>query len=203
MSEYTPSQAEGERDDDMPNESAGARSDQSPPRTTPSQAEGERDDEGAEGRALPDGPDRYARARSEEEPGAHSGAESQAHSRVVPGTASAAEGYGPPGGTADDEPLAGVEKTERPDRPEPSGPVTRDHVRELLAARGDSATLVLLEGRAQVIAAAERDTDLYAGALDIISGEELARRIGTDSPTEGELDVLAGTLNTMVANLGA
>ncbi|MFJ6386937.1 hypothetical protein ACIQJT_04950 [Streptomyces sp. NPDC091972] len=200
MSEYTPSQAEGERDDDMPHESAETRPDQGPPRTTPSQAEGERDDEGEEERALPGGPDRYARARSEEEPGAHSGAESQAHSRVVPGTASAAEGYGAPGGTADDEPLAGVEKTERP---EPSGPVTRDHVRELLAARGDSATLVLLEGRAQVIAAAERNTDLYAGALDIMSGEELARRIGTDSPTDGELDVLAGTLNTMVANLGA
>lgn len=106
MSEYTPSQAEGERDDDKPNESAETRPDHGPPRTTPSQAEGERD-EGAEAeRALPDNPDRYARARSEEEPGAHSGAESQAHSRIVPGTASAAEGYGPPGGTADDEPLA-------------------------------------------------------------------------------------------------
>ncbi|MGW0424900.1 hypothetical protein [Streptomyces sp. NPDC003015] len=192
MSEYTPSQAEGERDDDMPNESAEARPDSGPPRTTPSQAEGER--------ALPDGPDRYARARSEEEPGAHSGAESQAHSRIVPGTASAAEGYGPPGGTADDAPLAGVENTERPG---PSGPVTRDHVRELLAAREDSATLVLIEGHAQVIAAAERDTDRYAGALDVMSAEELAHRIGTDSPTGRELDVLAGTLNTMVAQLGA
>ncbi|MFF1301553.1 hypothetical protein [Streptomyces sp. NPDC058307] len=200
MSEYTPSQAEGERDDDKPNESAETRPDHGPPRTTPSQAEGERD-EGAEAeRALPDGPDRYARARSEEEPGAHSGAESQAHRRVVPGTTSAAEGYGPPGGTGDDEPLAGVENTERPG---PSGPVTRDHVRELLAAREDSATLVLIEGRARVIAAAERNTDWYAGALDVMSGGELARRIGTDSPTDRELDVLAGTLNTMVAHLGA
>ncbi|MFJ9150614.1 hypothetical protein ACIRP7_21615 [Streptomyces sp. NPDC102270] len=115
------------------------------------------------------------------------------------GTASAAEGYGPPGGTADDPPLAGVETTERPG---PSGPVTRNHVRELLAAREDSAT-VLIEGHAQVIAAAERDTDRYAGALDVMSGEELARRIGTDSPTDRELDVLAGTLHTMVAQLGA
>ncbi len=35
----------------------------------------------------------YERARSSEEPGAHSGSESQARERVVPGTASAREGY--------------------------------------------------------------------------------------------------------------
>jgi hypothetical protein len=97
--------------------------------------------------------------------------------------------------------MAGVEETERPSAP--SGPVTRDHVRELLAAREDSATLVLLEGRAKVIAAAERNTDLYAGAVDVMSGAELARRIGTDPPSDRELDMLAGTLNTMVAQLGA
>jgi hypothetical protein len=146
MSEYTPSQAEGDRDDDMPTGSAQDRPE--PPRTTPSQAEGERDDE------------------SEDDP----------------------------------RPRTGAEGTERP---EVSGPVTRDHVRELLAARKDSATLVLLEGRARVIAAAERDTDWYAGAVDVMSGEELAGRIGTDSPSDRELDMLAGTLNTMVAQLGA
>ncbi|MFF8475631.1 hypothetical protein [Streptomyces sp. NPDC015414] len=37
MTEQTPSQAEGERDDDVTRPE--------PPRTTPSQAEGERDDE--------------------------------------------------------------------------------------------------------------------------------------------------------------
>jgi hypothetical protein len=143
MTEYTPSQAEGERDDDMPNESGQTRAD--PPRTTPSQAEGDREDEAEGDREPPDGLDR---------PGAS------------------------------------------------SGPVTREHVRELLAAREDSATLVLLEGRAKVIAAAERSTDWYAGAVDVMSGEELARRIGTDSPSDRELDMMAGTLNTMVAQLG-
>ncbi|MFL5998256.1 MAG: hypothetical protein ACJ736_28830 [Streptomyces sp.] len=160
---------------------------------TPPQAEGE--EEGP----LADGPDRYARARGEEEPGAHSGGESQADSRLVPGTASAVEGYGTRGGTADDEPLAGVEST---GRPETRGPVTRDHVQELLAAP-DSSTLVLVEGRAEVIAAEETDSDRYAGAMDIISGEELVRRIDADTPTDPELDALAGTLNTMVAKLGA
>ncbi|MFE9773307.1 hypothetical protein ACFYOV_16815 [Streptomyces sp. NPDC005931] len=57
--------------------------------------------------------DPYARARDEAEPGAHSGAESQARERTVPGTASAREGYGPPSGTAAGEPLEGVEDTER------------------------------------------------------------------------------------------
>ncbi|MFI9580691.1 hypothetical protein ACIHCQ_02345 [Streptomyces sp. NPDC052236] len=54
-------------------------------------------------------PDKYARARDEDEPGAHSGSESQARDRVIPGTASAREGY-QKGGTGDGEPLAGVEK---------------------------------------------------------------------------------------------
>ncbi|CAM5316510.1 hypothetical protein [Streptomyces canus] len=199
MSEYTPSQAEGERDDNTSTGPAGTRPASDPPRTTPSQAEGERKDEGEAERPLPDGPDRYARSRSEAEPGAHSGDESQVHRRLVPGTASAVEGYAARGGTADDEPLAGVESTDRPETP---GPVTRDHVRELLAAP-DSSTLVVVEGRAQVIATDETDSDRYGGAMDVISGEELARRIDTDRPTDRELAALAGTLNTMVAKLGS
>ncbi|MFF8268416.1 hypothetical protein ACF059_13595 [Streptomyces sp. NPDC016562] len=53
-------------------------------------------------------PNGYERARSSEEPGAHSGSESQARERVVPGTASAREGYHQ-AGTGSGEPLAGVE----------------------------------------------------------------------------------------------
>ncbi|WP_240926106.1 hypothetical protein [Streptomyces sp. JB150] len=131
MSEQTPSQAEGERDD-----VTGTSYD--PPRTTPSQAEGEREDDVEDVTQAPPGEDTerqrgdqrterqseaagseaegaewqrgYARAGDEEEPGAHSGQESQARERVVPGTASAAEGYGPAGGTASGEPLTGVEQ---------------------------------------------------------------------------------------------
>lgn len=105
MSEQTPSQAEGERDD--------VTAAYDPPRTTPSQAEGERDDVEEVTQAPPgEGTHRresFARARDDEEPGAHSGFESQARERVVPGTASAAEGYGPSGGTASGDPLTGVE----------------------------------------------------------------------------------------------
>ncbi|MFK4148402.1 hypothetical protein [Streptomyces sp. NPDC004065] len=49
------------------------------------------------------------RARSEEEPGAHSGGESLPRDRTVPGTASAKEGYQPERGTSAGDPLEGLE----------------------------------------------------------------------------------------------
>ncbi|MER7520681.1 hypothetical protein [Streptomyces sp. NPDC126499] len=58
--------------------------------------------------------DRYARARSEEEPGASSGSERQAQERDVPGTASSKEGY-QRAGTGEGEPLKGVETDEESD----------------------------------------------------------------------------------------
>ncbi|MFJ4812901.1 hypothetical protein [Streptomyces longwoodensis] len=64
--------------------------------------EEQRDDHGAD----------YARARDPEEPGAHSGAESQAQDRSVPGTASSKEGYQPDHGTTAGRPLEGVEVPE-------------------------------------------------------------------------------------------
>ncbi|MEU8467280.1 hypothetical protein AB0F30_05030 [Streptomyces sp. NPDC029006] len=60
--------------------------------------------------------DRYDRARSPEEPGAHSGSESQAQERAVPGTASAEEGYQAERGTRAGKPLEGVEAEDRPER---------------------------------------------------------------------------------------
>lgn len=64
--------------------------------------------------------DRHDRARSHDEPGAHSGAESQARERSVPGTASAKEGYQPERGTTAGKPLEGVESKDRVRR-EPNG----------------------------------------------------------------------------------
>lgn len=55
--------------------------------------------------------DRKPRPRTEKGPGAHSGAEQQPQERVVPGTASAQEGYPTKGGTAGGESLAGVESS--------------------------------------------------------------------------------------------
>ncbi|CAL9364821.1 hypothetical protein C1708_29145 [Streptomyces sp. DH-12] len=53
--------------------------------------------------------DRYGRARSGEEPGAHSGGEQQAQDRTIPGEGSAKEGYQTGRGTTAGNPLEGVE----------------------------------------------------------------------------------------------
>jgi hypothetical protein len=58
MSEYTPSQAEGDRDDNPSTDGADTRPVSDPPRTTPSQAEGEREQEDEEEQPLPEAPDR-------------------------------------------------------------------------------------------------------------------------------------------------
>jgi hypothetical protein len=200
MSEQTPSQAEGERTEE-------ARS-HDVPRTTPSQAEGERVDEPQEGESAEsagedphaDTPDRYARARGDEEPGAHSGGESEARERVVPGTASAAEGYRTQGGTLHGEPLAGVGATAGG---EGAGLISRDHVRELLATRDDRPTLVILEGRARVVSTDDLRSQRYAGAVEVMSGEELTRQVGQGSHSERDLDDLAARLESMVSKLGA
>ncbi|MFF8315996.1 hypothetical protein ACF06V_02390 [Streptomyces bobili] len=65
--------------------------------------------------------DRYDRARSPEEPGAHSGAESLPRERSVPGTASAKEGYQTERGTTAGKPLEGVEAEGRADREPDTG----------------------------------------------------------------------------------
>lgn len=70
--------------------------------------------------------DRYDRARDHDEPGAHSGAESQAQERSVPGTASAKEGYQPEKGTAEGKPLEGVD-TEEQARREADGDGESEH----------------------------------------------------------------------------
>ncbi|MEU2055891.1 hypothetical protein [Streptomyces bungoensis] len=59
---------------------------------------------------------RYDRARGPDEPGAHSGAESQSRKRSVPGTASGPEGYRAEHGTTAGRPLEGVEAGEHPAR---------------------------------------------------------------------------------------
>ncbi|GGX96624.1 hypothetical protein [Streptomyces minutiscleroticus] len=59
--------------------------------------------------------DGYERARDPEEPGAHSGSESQSRERTVPGTASAKEGYQQGRGTSAGNPLEGVEADEESD----------------------------------------------------------------------------------------
>ncbi|MEV6613225.1 hypothetical protein AB0N31_04960 [Streptomyces sp. NPDC051051] len=80
--------------------------------------------------------------------------------------------------------------------------ITRDHVRELLASRDDGSTLVVLEGRARVVPAGELGSQRYAGALEVMSGEDLTRQAGQGPYSEQDLDALAARLETVISHLG-
>ncbi|MEV3973073.1 hypothetical protein AB0K68_33900 [Streptomyces sp. NPDC050698] len=110
-------------------------------------------------------------------------------------------GHTPQGGTAQSDRFV-PDETVSPGGGGP-GPVTREHARELLEAPDQGSVLVLLEGRAQVVPAADLGSDRYAGALEVVGSEEITGRAAPGSHTEEQLDALAATLNTMVAKLGA
>ncbi len=79
--------------------------------------------------------------------------------------------------------------------------VTADDVRRLLAA-GTDAVLVLVEGRVDVVAPAELDTEAYRGALEVITRDELVRGAGGVQLSERELKEQAAELDSAVSELG-
>jgi len=79
--------------------------------------------------------------------------------------------------------------------------VTADDVLRLLAAGAD-AVLVLVEGRVDVVAPAELDTEPYRGALQIITREELVHGAGGEQLSERELTEQAAELDSAVSGLG-
>jgi hypothetical protein len=82
--------------------------------------------------------------------------------------------------------------------------VTEDHVRELLTAAdsGRPVSLILLEGRAEVVATADLDTDRFRGALVLLSGADLAEEAGADGATRRDPADLAAALNAVAAQRG-
>ncbi|MGW7441618.1 hypothetical protein [Streptomyces sp. NPDC054849] len=156
----------------------------------------------------------YTRAQDPEEPGAHSGAESQARERVIPGTASASEGYHQ-AGTGEGDPLSGVraEQSDTTDDPRETGPasgnpasavaVSPEQVRMLLDPAGQDSCLVLIEGRTEVVPAAQVATDRYKGAVEVATGRDMADLVGSTAVTEEDVSALAARLQAMVAQLGA
>jgi hypothetical protein len=79
--------------------------------------------------------------------------------------------------------------------------ITTDDVRRLLDAEQKDAVLVLIEGRIEVIGAGQLASESYRGAMEVVSREELAERVG-ESPSEHELAEQAATLDTAVSELG-
>ncbi|MCF6521952.1 hypothetical protein [Streptomyces sp. JJ36] len=81
--------------------------------------------------------------------------------------------------------------------------ITREHVRDLLESPESDATLIVVGGRAEVVSAAELDSDPYRGAVEITSRDDLADELAAGTPPERELDALASRLDAMAARLGA
>ncbi|EHB55213.1 hypothetical protein MycrhDRAFT_2407 [Mycolicibacterium rhodesiae JS60] len=79
--------------------------------------------------------------------------------------------------------------------------ITADNVRQLLDSQSDTV-LVLVEGRVDVIDAAELDTDDYRGALQVITREELIEQAGGEQLSDRELVEQAAALDMAVAELG-
>ena len=71
--------------------------------------------------------------------------------------------------------------------------ITPDHLRSLLGANSDTATLSLLQGRIEI-------TDADEG-FEVISKSELAARL-SDQPSDDELTRHAATLTAVVQELG-
>lgn len=156
----------------------------------------------------------YARAQDPEEPGAHSGSESQARERVIPGTASASEGYHQ-AGTGEGDPLSGVraDESDTADDPPEADPasaspasaiaVSPEQVRMLLDPAGQDSCLVLIEGRTEVVPAAQVATDRYEGAVEIATGRDVTDLVGSTAVTSEDVSALAARLQATAAQLGA
>lgn len=79
--------------------------------------------------------------------------------------------------------------------------ISTDDVRRLLAAEQSDAVLVLVEGRTEVIGAGQLASDAYRGALEIVSRDDLTKRLG-DAPSEHDFAEQAALLDSAVNELG-
>ena len=80
--------------------------------------------------------------------------------------------------------------------------ITADDLRRLLAAEQKNATMVLVEGRIDVIGAGQLAATEYRGALEVVSREDLVKRLG-EAPSEHDVAEQAGVLDAVISELGA
>ena len=79
--------------------------------------------------------------------------------------------------------------------------ISADDVRALLAADND-AVLVVVEGRAAVVSAADLESPQYRGALEVATRAELIDRAGGSQFSEREAAELAADLDSAVSEMG-
>ncbi len=77
-----------------------------------------------------------------------------------------------------------------------------EDVRRLLASQDADTALVVVEGRAAVVAAADLNSPEYRGALQVTTRHELVQRVGRSDLSDRELAEQAEDLDTAVRNLG-
>lgn len=80
--------------------------------------------------------------------------------------------------------------------------ITADDLQRLLRAEQRNATMVLVEGRIDVIGAGQLASPDYRGALEVISREDLVKRLG-NAPSEHDVAEQAGILDAAISDLGA
>ncbi|OSC29214.1 hypothetical protein B8W69_09425 [Mycobacterium vulneris] len=80
--------------------------------------------------------------------------------------------------------------------------INSEDVRRLLASPDADATLVVIEGRAAVVAPADLESAEYRGALQIVTRQELVQRVGHAQLSDREVIEQAEQLDTALRNLG-
>jgi hypothetical protein len=80
--------------------------------------------------------------------------------------------------------------------------VRAEHVARLLSTENGDPVLVVHEGRADVVEAADLDDPRYAGALRVIGRADLLSERGGGEPGPEEAEALARRLDTAVRGLG-
>lgn len=77
--------------------------------------------------------------------------------------------------------------------------ITSDHVRSLL--RNEDGFIALVDGHVDVVVAAQLDSDAFRGAVEVISRDDLVKRLG-DDPTDEQVAQLADALTVAVQQAG-
>jgi hypothetical protein len=80
--------------------------------------------------------------------------------------------------------------------------IDAEDVRRLLASQDADAALVVVEGRAEIVAPTDLDSPEYRGALQVTTRQELVQRVGREDLSDRELAEQAEDLDTAVRNLG-
>jgi hypothetical protein len=79
--------------------------------------------------------------------------------------------------------------------------ISTDDVRRLLQSDEPDSVLVLVEGRTEVIAARRLASEAYRGALEVVSRDELVKRLGA-APSEHDLAEQAALLDSAISEMG-